>query len=256
MTQIAEKIHNVLKEHNTFVHTNEGITICVVPTLFEGVRLTKDVLYTLVDKKTVLYLSGGSLKSLYEGLSREGKIIPGAVGLVDERYGEPFHAKSNEKMIESTGFLFYLHTRGIPFYSVLHKRKSRNESAEEYDEQVRSNHAVFQKNVALLGIGLDGHISSVIPNRPDFINPWFQDRKKQLLVSEFDDPKSEYGERIGMTFLGLAMLDIIVVFVFGETKARALLELFRPGKEEDLPARFFKRPEIAKKTLFITDQQI
>jgi hypothetical protein len=32
--------------------------------------------------------------------------------------------------------------------------------------------------------------------------------------------------------------------------------MFTEGREEEIPARFFKRPEIAKKTLLITDQRI
>jgi 6-phosphogluconolactonase/glucosamine-6-phosphate isomerase/deaminase len=42
--------------------------------------------------------------------------------------------------------------------------------------------------------------------------------------------------------------------VFGEDKQRALDGLFEEGAEEEIPARFFKRHEIAEKTLFITDQ--
>jgi hypothetical protein len=32
--------------------------------------------------------------------------------------------------------------------------------------------------------------------------------------------------------------------------------MFVNGSEEEIPARYFKRPEIAIKTLLITDQQI
>jgi 6-phosphogluconolactonase/glucosamine-6-phosphate isomerase/deaminase len=59
-----------------------------------------------------------------------------------------------------------------------------------------------------------------------------------------------------MTFLGLSMLDLYILFVFGEAKKGALKKMFTNGSEEDLPARFFKRAEVAKKTVLITDQQV
>jgi 6-phosphogluconolactonase/glucosamine-6-phosphate isomerase/deaminase len=77
--------------------------------------------------------------------------------------------------------------------------------------------------------------------------------KKNLFVSEFDDPKSAYGERVGMTFLGLTMQDLLIVLVFGEDKKKALTSMFESGSEQDVPARFYTRPEIAEKTVIITD---
>ena len=37
--------------------------------------------------------------------------------------------------------------------------------------------------------------------------------------------------------------------VFGEDKKDALQKVFQEGSEEEIPGRFFKRPEIAKRTL-------
>ena len=181
--------------------------------------------------------------------------MPGAVGLIDERYGPPLHSNSNQLMVRDTGFLRYLEIRDIPFYSVL-VDKEREETADAYDEKVRELNAVFPKSVGLLGIGPDGHTSSIIPNRPDFHNPWFEADRKHLLVSEFNDPKSHYKERVGMTFLGLSMLDLLIIPVFGFTKQNALEQMFGDGSEKEIPARFFKRPDIAKKTLLITDQSV
>jgi len=65
-----------------------------------------------------------------------------------------------------------------------------------------------------------------------------------------------FKERITMTFLGLSMLDILIVLVFGNEKQNALKLLFSEGSEEEIPSRFYQRPDIAKKTLLITDQQL
>ena len=245
-----------LKKHAIKEHRNEGITVCPVQNVEAGITLAKELLYAIVDKTTALYLSGGSMQALYKVLAVEEIITPGAVGLIDERFGEPMHANSNEKMIRETGFLRYLQMKDIPFYPILHKEKTREEVASAYDEKVRSLHAIFRNHVGLIGIGPDGHISSIIPNRSDFHNPWFDAERKQLLISEFNDPKSHYKERVGMTFLGLSMLDQLLVLAFGESKQKMFEQLFEEGSDQEIPARFFKRPEIAKKTLFITDQEV
>ena len=245
-----------LSHHHILHHSNQGITVCTVADKEAGIALGKELLAEIVDKKTMLYLSGGSMQTLYEQLAKEESLEPGAVGIIDERFGEPMWANSNELMISKTGFLRYLEMRDIPFYPVLKSGKTREEVAQAYDEKIRSLQAVYRQHIGLIGIGPDGHISSIIPNRSDFHNPWFAGDQQHLYVSEFDDPKSQYKERVGMTFLGLSMLDLLLVFVFGENKKEALEKIFDSGSEEELPARFFKRPEIAEKTLFITDQMV
>ncbi|MGI8420108.1 MAG: 6-phosphogluconolactonase [Candidatus Levyibacteriota bacterium] len=245
-----------LSQHRFLHHDNHGVTICHVEEKEAGITLGKAILAEIINKKTMLYLSGGSLQTLYEQLAQEDLIHPGAVGLIDERYGEPMHPNSNQKMISDTGFLRILSLQNIPFYPVLQAGKEREAVAQAYDGKVRTWQAVYQRHVGLLGIGPDGHISSIIPNRPDFHNPWFAADRQHLLVSEFNDPKSKYKERVGMTFLGLSMLDILLVFVFGDAKQKTLEKVFEDGPESEIPARFFKRPEIAEKTLFITDQRV
>jgi 6-phosphogluconolactonase/glucosamine-6-phosphate isomerase/deaminase len=252
---MLEAIHQVLAQKNILSHKNEGITIAKVTNAEAGVDLAKELLYEVIDKQTVLYLSGGSLKSLYEQLAKDGKIIPAGVGLIDERYGKPFHDNSNEKMIRDSEFLRYLHMRDIPFHNIL-IGKPLEATAEAYDYKFREFNTIFPKSLGLLGIGPDGHTSSIIPNRSDFHNPWFDPSHKHFLVSSFNDPNSHYKERVGMTFLGLSMLDLLIVPVFGENKKETLERVFMDGSEEEIPARFFKRPDIANKTLFITDQNV
>lgn len=249
-------MQQILKKKQILFHLNEGITIATVENMHDGFALAQEILYTIVDPRTVLYLSGGSTpKVLYERFAKEEILHPGAVGVVDERFGPRFHETSNEKMFRETGLLRYLQMRNIPFYPIL-QGTSREETAVRYDEKIRTLHATYQQSVAILGIGADGHTSSLAPNRADFTNPMFDPSQKNLLVSEFDDQKSAYKERVGMTFLGLSMIDILLVLAFGEEKKKPLQLVFTQGSESEIPARFFKRPDIAKKTLFITDQRI
>ncbi len=253
MTSAAD----IAKKHTHLHHANQNITIAQVSDSDQGIVLAKKILYEVTDATTTLYLSGGRTpKSLYEQLAQEEQIKPGAVGMVDERFGKKFHGNSNEKMIRETGFLRYLEILDIPFYPILQNETNREDTARFYDEKVRHLNATFHQSVAILGIGTDGHTSSLAPNRKDFKNPMFDPMRNHLLVSEFNDPKSFYGERVGMTFLGLSMIDLHIVLIFGDDKKDALDALFENGAEEEIPSRFFKRPDIANKTLFITDQNV
>lgn len=244
-----DHIQEILKKRNILSHKNDGVTIATVDSLHDGFALAQDILYKIIDPRTVLYLVGGSTpKVLYERFAQEEKLMPGAVAMVDEKFGAKFHDKSSEKMIKETGLLRYFEMRGIPFYPIL-QGKSREDTTESYDEKLRTLNSSYQKNVAILGLGTDGHISIIAPNRPDFENPMFAEKNKYMLAGECK-------EEIGITFLGLSMLDVLLVLVFGDEKKKSLKLMFTDGKEEEIPARFFRRPDIAKKTLLITDQSI
>jgi 6-phosphogluconolactonase/glucosamine-6-phosphate isomerase/deaminase len=282
-------IRKILKEKNIFSHLNDGVTIATVANLHEGFSLAKEILYQIIDPKTVLYLSGGSTpEALYEKLAQEEKLSAGAVGIVDERFGPKFHDKSNEKMIRDTGLLRYLEMRDIPFYPILTSHPESRHSefiseshgilkqvqddksvqhdnerelvAKAYDEKLRELNANYQKSVAIMGIGSDGHtagIPSLKSNLKDQISKIYD---MYDLVTEYADASGKYGERVTMTFLALSMMDVLLVLAFGSGKKEAIELMFSspvgPRSEKEIPASFFRRPEIAKKTLLITDQTI
>lgn len=230
--------------------------IVVISDFQKAIEKAKEILYSKVDRKTVLFLSGGSTpKSLYASLAKDAIIRPAAVGMIDERFGKKFHEKSNEAMIQETGFLDYLKKRDIPFYPIIKRSNSRKKTAENYDKTTRDLFFHFPKSIAIMGIGIDGHTSSLAPNRKDFTNPMFAEGKKQLFVGEFNDTKSEYKERIGMTFAGISLIDYFIVFVFGKEKKKALQKMFEVGPLEEVPGRFFVQ-QAFDKTVIITDQQV
>ena len=272
-------IDALLKQQNILHHSNHAITICSVDEK-QGLDLSKALLNTIVDKKTAIYLSGGSTpRELYEKLAKDEDLFPGAVGMVDERYGEKLHERSNEKMIKDTGLLRYFQMRDIPFYPILQNSPSlrgaerhgnlvdeiaalplgardddfRKLAAQAYDEKVRSLHATFQKSVAILGIGSDGHTAG-IPSQNSKLKIQNLKVDGYELVTEYNDTTGIYGERVTMTFLGLSMLDLLIVLALGDAKLHALEAMFEEGSQEEIPARFYKRPEIAVKTIIITDQ--
>lgn len=256
----------ILQKNQLVSYVKDGVPIARVSMMYEGFKLARELLYELVDKTTVLYLSGGQTpKDLYKNLANDQKLHPGAVALIDERYGMKGHNTSNEKMIEESGFLPYTKQLGVPFYPILQENHPNlSETADNYDMTLKYLFAGFPKSVGILGIGLDGHTAGIAGERKDpslgsghvFHNPMFDEEQKNLLVSSFADLEGKFKERVSMTFRGLSMIDVYIVLVFGDDKKDALEKVFSDGPEEDIPGRFFKRSEIAKRTLLITDQKI
>jgi 6-phosphogluconolactonase/glucosamine-6-phosphate isomerase/deaminase len=259
---MVNELTTLIKEQNLLAHQYSGISVVTVENQQEGFDAALNILSRIIDKKSVLYLSGGRTpKELYFKLARDESLTPGAVGMVDERYGERFHENSNERMIRDTGFLRYLEMLDMPFYPILQAGLSRVETAHEYDAKLRSLQSTFPKHIGILGIGEDGHTAGLPAGAPAFAEGSGEAKQNSKiyntsdLVTEYDDG-GKYGERVTMTFMGLAMMDILLVLVFGSAKRNALKLIFGEGREEEVPGRFYKRPEIARKTLLITDQEI
>lgn len=232
--------------------------ICTVVSKEDGIEKAKEIIYQKVDKKTVLFLSGGqSPKPLYETLAKEKRVHPAAVAMVDERFGhQPMHENSNEKMIAQTHLLSYFAKEHIPWHGILQKGLSRQATADGYDGIVRNLFFHIPQSLAIISIGPDGHIAGIAPNRRDFHNPLFDPDRKSLLVSEFHDTTGSFGERISLAFQALSMIDTFIVWVFGDEKRKALEQMFEKGSEEEIPARFFQRGDIAEKVTIITDQKV
>lgn len=231
--------------------------IVVVESVEKGIEKAKEILYEKVDNKTALFLSGGKTpEPLYKVLAHEQILKPASVALIDERFGDPMHANSNEYMISKTGLLEYFSKNHIPFFPILKKTLSCEEAAKEYDEKVREVFFHFPHAIGIAGVGEDGHTAGIAPNREDFTDPIFSAAQKNLFVSHFNDEKGYFKERITLTFSGLSLLDFTIVFAFGEKKQRALQKIFTKGTLEEIPSRIYNTPAFSEKTLFITDQKI
>lgn len=234
-----------------------GIPLKIVLHAAFGIKTVQEILYSLVDLQTALFLSGGRTpRDLYVSLTLDKKLHPGAVALVDERYGQVSHKFSNERMIRETGLWDYFFKNNVPVHGILKENIPLGETAKAYEKTLWDLFKHFSKRVAILGIGLDGHTAGLpaLNAKVKVQNSKVYNTKK--LVVCYHDTLGEYGERITLTFRALAMIDFLIILVFGEDKKNALKLMVQEGSEEEIPARFFRRPEIAKKTLLITDQKI
>ncbi len=210
----------------------------------EGVDKAKSFIYKYSNSQTALFLSGGSTpKALYQTLSNEKKLKTGAVAIVDERFGLPFHENSNEKMIQDSHLFEYLKSTNTPVFKVL-SGKDMGETSKDYEKTISRLFKKYKQKIAILGVGEDGHTAGIPAGNYD----------SNDLVIAINDFPSEFSRRISLSFKALGQMDKLVVLVFGENKKRALDEIFKEGLVEKLPARFYLQKEISQKTILITDQ--
>lgn len=271
-----------LKAEKAKFINREGLTLVTVESQAKGLEIAKKILYLLTEKNpnTVLFLSGGKTpEDLYKQLAEDARLKVVAAAMVDERFGPRLHNNSNERMIKDTGLLNYFKSQSIPFYPIIlgaaqfapngvndggESMEAQEWLADSYskiffsetiDERSKFE---FAKRIAILGIGQDGHTAGIAPNRRDFTNPLFS---KPLWVGSFKDFRSMeeggFGTRITLTFRALEEMDTLLVLAFGSAKQNALVSMFKEGSLEEIPARFYvSEPQIARRTILITDQKV
>ncbi|MBI4035473.1 6-phosphogluconolactonase [Candidatus Daviesbacteria bacterium] len=195
-----------------------------------------------VDSGTLLLLSGGSSPGLlYKLIAQNSTLKPGAVALIDERFGKQMHDNSNEKMIFNTGLTRYLENAGIPIFKILRDRNLK-ETQVEYEKVVRDFIKNFAKKVAIMGIGTDGHTAGIKPDLE-------YDHTK--FVAGYEDKDGLFGSRITLTIEALDKIDEFIVLVFGESKRDILERMLEEKDQKKFPACFYVKSPA--KTTILTD---
>ncbi len=214
------------------------------------------LLLDLVDKDTLLALSGGTsvdyrsmivkppLRQGFEGQADD--IIPGAICIVDERYGEPFHKDSNEKLLLDQGVKRFADDKCIETHKVL-KGANLEETAKLYDLEIRDLFARFKKKVGVMGVGTNLHTAGIFPASYMAHSPGYV---------VWDEVEDKYPERISLTLKALGEFTDFIIMIFGREKKEAL-KIMLDEKEHDMqkyPAIFYRKSRI--KTWLITDIEI
>lgn len=228
-----------------------GIEIIQCRDKKEASKKASELLLRSVDQDTLLFLSGGtSPVLLYQLIARDKTLKPGVVALVDERFGPPMHANSNEKMIYESSLLEYLNSAGIPFYGIL-KEGDMGNVAEQYEKVIKDLSKKYSKKVAIMGVGADGHTASIKPGL---------DYDNGRLVVAYNDINGRFGKRITLTFEALDEVDEFIILIFGEnkqsssaaqTKKEMLIKMFQEQDAKSLPAVFYAK--ISAKVTILTD---
>lgn len=161
----------------------------------EHVGKVINILSGMGNKEYFLLLSGGnSPKQLYNHMSFSFSYhFPIDVGMVDERWGESSkHSDSNELMIKNSGLMGRMKWEQSNFHPILSpKPLYPQEEANAYELELLKLFEIYQgRTVAILGMGVDGHIAGVLPHSPAI------DSDKYVLAYDSDD---QYKKRITMT---------------------------------------------------------
>lgn len=216
----------------------------IVQSKNEGYELAKKLLYKNCDRDTVLFLSGGSTpKPLYEILANEQKLKVGALAMVDDRYGPPMHANSNERMIANTGLFKYARTANIPIYLQLKSGLSLEKTTETYEKIAQNLFKNFPKRIAILGIGADGHIAS-LPAQVK--SQKFKVKSLEFVSYLRTFPVEPKIPRISLNLNALQLMNLLIVLAFGEEKKEGI----------KIALKTFFKTNLAKKTILITDQKV
>ena len=152
---------------------------------------------------------------------------------VDERHVDTTEKISNQKMINS---IFNDTKLNVIKYDY---NEDPRLSAENYTTKVLEKINKF--NIAVLGVGDDGHVASLFPNTRAL-----ESDKKGFVENEVNILTKW---RITSTYRLLADVESLYLFVKGENKKEVIQKI---GNEDDLPVN--KLIGLRKKTTLLTDQ--
>tara|TARA_Y100000766_G_scaffold266587_1_gene261032 strand:- start:31 stop:684 length:654 start_codon:yes stop_codon:yes gene_type:complete len=186
-------------------------------------------------EKISIGLSGGSTPQLFYELFAKKFYKYDNISLwtVDERHIETSENISNQNMINSI-----FNDSKLDVIEYVYNEDPRL-SAENYTTKVLEKINKF--DIAILGVGDDGHIASLFPNTSAL-----ESEKKGFVENEVNILTKW---RITSTYLLLADVESLYLFVTGENKKEIIQKI---GNEDDLPVN--KLISLRKKTILLTDQ--
>ena len=186
-------------------------------------------------EKFSIGLSGGTTPELFYKLFAEKYHEYSNITFwtVDERHVDTTEKISNQKMINS---IFNDTKLNVIKYDY---NEDPRLSAENYTKKVFEKINKF--NIAVLGVGDDGHVASLFPNTRAL-----ESDKKGFVENEVNILTKW---RITSTYQLLADVESLYLFVTGENKKEVIQKI---GNEDDLPVN--KLIGLRKKTTLLTDQ--
>lgn len=202
-----------------------------------------EILKKIVDAQTLLALSGGTSVDYRKMIVEPNDVVPGAICVVDERYGEPFHKNSNELLFRNQGVKEFTDSRCIEARKYL-VVLGFYETAKKYDGVIKDLFVRFPKRVGVMGVGTNLHTAGIFPqsdmaHSPDYV--------------AWDEVDDKFPERISLTLKALGEFTNFIIMMFGEEKKKAL-EIMLDENENDMqkyPAVFYRKSNI--KSWLITD---
>ena len=211
----------------------------------DGNLKAHDILKKIVDRQTLLALSGGNSPDYQKMIVEPADILPGAVCVVDERWTDIIEGR-NEEFMNKSGLLKFLKSKRIGFHNI-QWHGDVDADVCDYDGLLVKLFEKFSKKVGVMGVGTNLHTAGIFPESEAAHSP-------DLVVQDEVDDK--FPKRITLTLKALGEFTHFIILMFGSAKQDALRMLL-DEKENDMqkyPAIFYRKTKA--KAYLITDQNI
>ena len=175
-------------------------------------------------------LSGGSVRSAYALASElEPNWANAHVWLCDERVVPFDDERSNFRLVQES---VLTRVRAAPLVHAVDTSLGAEEAAARYDEELRG----VTLELAVLGIGPDGHTASLFPNAPGL-----EERERRAVAAEAG--LEPLVERVTMTPPVFAAAELLLYVAAGEGKAEAVKRAFTDDPSPATPASLVRGRE-------------
>lgn len=184
---------------------------------------------------TFLVSGGSSPAPLYQRLSQialDWSRIQ--VALVDERWVEPGHAKSNETFVQEN---LLQHAAGqAPFLGMKNSAASAAVGLAACEQAYGQLTRPF--DLTILGMGPDGHTASLFPHADGLREALMTtDRLCAAISAHQSEVTGEYTERMSLSLNGILQSRRLVLLITGEEKLKALRAAQEGESVDEMPVR-------------------
>jgi 6-phosphogluconolactonase len=195
--------------------------------------------------RVLLALSGGSVAERFVPAWLAADVDWARVELlwVDERAVAADHPDSNFGLARRSG-LDRLPLRPQAIHPMTVEGDDLDAAAAGAERELRAAIGSPPRiDLALVGIGVDGHVASLFPGRP------LLSERERLVVAVDDAPKPP-ARRLTWTLAAFALVDLLVVAATGDAKAAAVAAAFS-AEGSELPAA--RAARAARRTVLLVD---
>ena len=187
------------------------------------------------DGRAVLMVSGGSSPApAYKHLSTldlDWQNID--VAMVDERWVEPSHEKSNEAFIKST--LLQNHGSAANFITMKNDAATAEQGTQVCEAAYSALKAPY--DVTILGMGPDGHTASLFPQAQGLEHGLTTQQTVCAINAIESEVTGSITERMTLTLNAIANSKVVKLLISGEEKLAVYKQAKAGGDVNDMPLR-------------------
>jgi 6-phosphogluconolactonase len=175
-------------------------------------------------------LSGGSMRGVYAlAADLEGSWANAHVWLCDERVVPFDDERSNFRLVQES---VLTRVRAVPLVHAVESALGAEAAAARYDDELRG----VTLDLAVMGIGPDGHTASLFPDAPGL-----EERERRAIAAEAG--LEPWVERVTMTPPVFAAAALVLYVAAGQGKAEAVKRAFADDPSPATPASLIRGRE-------------